>query len=153
MRTWSPRARHKGDFVTSRLFKTMLLLGAAGLAAPALAQTAPAPVPAPGRRRAAGRHRRSRRTSSSPAERRAENLQRVPISVAVVGGPELRNLQSGGEDILALSGRVPGLYAETTTGRIFPRFYIRGLGNIDFYLGASQPVSSSRTMLFWSMSS
>ncbi|MEG0084794.1 MAG: TonB-dependent receptor plug domain-containing protein, partial [Massilia sp.] len=29
----------------------------------------------------------------------------------------------------------------TTTGRIFPRFYIRGLGNIDFYLGASQPVS------------
>ncbi len=24
--------------------------------------------------------------------------------------------------------------------RIFPRFYIRGLGNIHFYLGASQPV-------------
>lgn len=130
----------KGNFVTSRLFKTMLLLGAAGLAAPALAQTAPAPVPAP--------------ADAAPqadtgdlgdivvtAERRAENLQRVPISVAVVGGPELRNLQSGGEDILALSGRVPGLYAETTTGRIFPRFYIRGLGNIDFYLGASQPVS------------
>jgi iron complex outermembrane recepter protein len=122
------------------VFKTMLLLGAAGLAAPALAQTAPAPVPAP--------------ADAAPqadtgdlgdivvtAERRAENLQRVPISVAVVGGPELRNLQSGGEDILALSGRVPGLYAETTTGRIFPRFYIRGLGNIDFYLGASQPVS------------
>ena len=36
---------------------------------------------------------------------------------------------------------MPSLYAETTTGRIFPRFYIRGLGNIDFYLGASQPVS------------
>ena len=130
----------KGNFVTSRVFKTMLLLGAASLAAPALAQTAPAPVPAP--------------ADAAPqadtgdlgdivvtAERRAENLQRVPISVAVVGGPELRNLQSGGEDILALSGRVPGLYAETTTGRIFPRFYIRGLGNIDFYLGASQPVS------------
>ncbi|MGH6978971.1 MAG: TonB-dependent receptor plug domain-containing protein, partial [Brevundimonas sp.] len=49
--------------------------------------------------------------------------------------------QAAGDDILALSGRVPGLYAETTTGRIFPRFYIRGLGNIDFYLGASQPVS------------
>ena len=30
---------------------------------------------------------------------------------------------------------------KTTTGRIFPRYYIRGLGNIDFYLGASQPVS------------
>ena len=36
---------------------------------------------------------------------------------------------------------MPSLYVESTTGRIFPRFYIRGLGNIDFYLGASQPVS------------
>ncbi|HYZ48943.1 MAG TPA: TonB-dependent receptor, partial [Sphingomonas sp.] len=75
------------------------------------------------------------------AQRRAENLQQVPISVAAVQGESLRNFQSGGDDILALSGRVPGLYAESTTGRIFPRFYIRGLGNIDFYLGASQPVS------------
>jgi iron complex outermembrane receptor protein len=75
------------------------------------------------------------------AERRSENLQRVPVSVAVVGGESLRDFQSGGEDILSLAGRVPGLYAESTTGRIFPRFYIRGLGNIDFYLGASQPVS------------
>jgi iron complex outermembrane receptor protein len=75
------------------------------------------------------------------AERRSENLQKVPISVGVVAGDQLRSFQSGGEDILALSGRVPGLYAETTTGRIFPRFYIRGLGNVDFYLGASQPVS------------
>lgn len=75
------------------------------------------------------------------AERRAENLQNVPVSVGVVGGDQLRAFQTGGDDIMALSGRVPGLYAETTTGRIFPRFYIRGLGNIDFYLGASQPVS------------
>jgi iron complex outermembrane receptor protein len=75
------------------------------------------------------------------AERRSENLQRVPVSVAVVAGQQLRDFQSGGEDILSLAGRVPGLYAESTTGRIFPRFYIRGLGNIDFYLGASQPVS------------
>ncbi|MEW6391927.1 MAG: TonB-dependent receptor [Pseudomonadota bacterium] len=75
------------------------------------------------------------------AERRSENLQRVPLSVAAVGGDQLRAVQAGGEDILALSGRVPSLYAETTTGRIFPRFYIRGLGNIDFYLGASQPVT------------
>jgi iron complex outermembrane receptor protein len=75
------------------------------------------------------------------AERRSENLQKVPLSVAAVGGEQLRAIQAGGDDILALSGKVPGLYAETTTGRIFPRFYIRGLGNIDFYLGASQPVS------------
>jgi iron complex outermembrane receptor protein len=75
------------------------------------------------------------------AERRSENLQKVPVSVGVVQGDQLRAIQSGGGDILELSARVPGLYAETTTGRIFPRFYIRGLGNIDFYLGASQPVS------------
>ncbi|NQE64699.1 TonB-dependent receptor [Caulobacter sp. RHG1] len=75
------------------------------------------------------------------AERRSVNLQKTPLSVAAVGGDQLRAVQAGGEDILALSGRVPSLYAETTTGRIFPRFYIRGLGNIDFYLGASQPVS------------
>jgi iron complex outermembrane recepter protein len=125
--------------VTSRLLKTMLLLGAAGLAAPALAQTAPAPAtPADAAPQA---DTGDLGDIVVTAERRSENLQRVPLSVAVVGGPELRSLQSGGEDILALSGRVPGLYAETTTGRIFPRFYIRGLGNIDFYLGASQPVS------------
>nr|WP_156956993.1 TonB-dependent receptor [Sphingomonas astaxanthinifaciens] len=75
------------------------------------------------------------------AQRRSERLQDVPISVTAVRGDALRDFQVGGEDILALSGRVPGLYAETTTGRIFPRFYVRGLGNIDFYLGASQPVS------------
>ena len=75
------------------------------------------------------------------AQRRSENLQKVPLSVSAVSGDMLRDFQAGGDDILALSGKVPGLYAETTTGRIFPRFYIRGLGNIDFYLGASQPVS------------
>lgn len=76
------------------------------------------------------------------AERRSENLQRVPLSVAVIGADEVRAAAAGGDDtLLSLSGRVPSFYAETTTGRIFPRFYIRGLGNIDFYLGASQPVS------------
>lgn len=75
------------------------------------------------------------------AERRSENLQKVPLSVAAVSGEQLRAVTADGGDILALSGKVPSFYAETTTGRIFPRFYIRGLGNIDFYLGASQPVS------------
>ncbi|WP_239017887.1 TonB-dependent receptor [Sphingomonas aracearum] len=76
------------------------------------------------------------------AERREENLQRVPVSVGVLAGEDLRTITAGGDDtLLSLAGRVPSLYVETTTGRIFPRFYIRGLGNIDFYLGASQPVS------------
>jgi len=76
------------------------------------------------------------------AQRRSENIQDVPISVGVVAGEGLRDYQAGGSDtLIALSGKVPSLYVESTTGRIFPRFYIRGLGNIDFYLGASQPVS------------
>lgn len=81
-------------------------------------------------------------TVTVTAEHREQNLQDVPVSVGVVQGAAMREYTAGGDDtLLALSGRVPGFYAETTTGRIFPRFYIRGLGNIDFYLGASQPVS------------
>jgi iron complex outermembrane receptor protein len=76
------------------------------------------------------------------AQRRSEDLQKVPLSVAVLKGATLNDLQASGADtLLSLSGQVPSLYVESTTGRIFPRFYIRGLGNIDFYLGASQPVS------------
>ena len=50
-------------------------------------------------------------------------------------------LVEGGADIRGLSARVPGLYVESSNGRVAPRFYIRGLGNIDFDLAASQPVS------------
>lgn len=75
------------------------------------------------------------------ATKRAESLQDVPISIATLSGENLESMFSGGEDVLALSGRVPGLYAESSNGRSAPRFYIRGLGNIDFDLAASQPVS------------
>ena len=75
------------------------------------------------------------------AQKREEALQDVPISVATTQGEKLNAMFSGSEDVLALSGRVPGLYAESSNGRAAPRFYLRGLGNIDFDLGASQPVS------------
>jgi iron complex outermembrane receptor protein len=76
------------------------------------------------------------------AQRRQENILSVPVSVAVMKPETLHDIQAGGADtLLSLAGRVPSLNVESTTGRIFPRFYIRGLGNIDFYLGASQPVS------------
>jgi len=75
------------------------------------------------------------------AQRRTENAMSVPIAVSVLSSDKLNDYSAaGGDTLLSLSGKVPGLYAETSTGRIFPRFYIRGLGNIDFYLGASQPV-------------
>ena len=75
------------------------------------------------------------------AQRREQSLQEVPLSVSALSGERLVTFLQGGEDIRALSGRVPGLYAESSNGRVAPRFYIRGLGNIDFDLAASQPVS------------
>jgi iron complex outermembrane receptor protein len=76
------------------------------------------------------------------AQRRVENAMTVPVAVSVIRPEALHDYQAAGADtLLSLSGRVPSLYVDDTTGRIFPRFYIRGLGNIDFYLGASQPVS------------
>ncbi len=75
------------------------------------------------------------------AQRRAENMQEVPISVSALEGERMDALFEGGEDIRALATRVPSLYAESSNGRISPRFYIRGLGNTDFDLAASQPVS------------
>jgi outer membrane receptor protein involved in Fe transport len=75
------------------------------------------------------------------AQKRSENIQEVPVSVAAVSGEKLSAVFAGGEDVLALSSRVPGLYIESSNGRAAPRFYIRGLGNADFDLAASQPVS------------
>ncbi len=75
------------------------------------------------------------------AQKREQTLQEVPFSIDVIGGQKLDVLSAAGEDILFLSGRTPSLYAEASSGRIFPRFYIRGLGNTDFDLNANQPVS------------
>ena len=47
----------------------------------------------------------------------------------------------GSQDIRALAARVPGLNIETSNGRTQPRFYLRGLGNIDFDVNANQPVA------------
>ncbi len=75
------------------------------------------------------------------AQRRVEDVQQVPVSVSAVGDEKLDVLGSGGDDVRFLSGRVPSLLIESSFGRAFPRFYIRGLGNTDFDLNASQPVS------------
>jgi iron complex outermembrane recepter protein len=75
------------------------------------------------------------------AQRREENIQDVPISVTAIGGERVDVFTQGGEDIRALAARVPSLYAESSNGRLAPRFYMRGLGNSDFDLAASQSVS------------
>jgi len=75
------------------------------------------------------------------ATKRTENIQDVPVSVTALTQDVLDEFGGGGDDIQYLSARVPSLIIESSFGRIFPRSYIRGLGNTDFDLNASQPVS------------
>ena len=75
------------------------------------------------------------------AQRRVENIQDVPVSISTLSSEKIDVFASGGNDVRFLSARVPSLNIESSYGRAFPRFYIRGLGNTDFDLNASQPVS------------
>lgn len=81
-------------------------------------------------------------TITVTAQRREENIQQVPVAVSVLDEEALDLITIGGNaDVRALSARTPSLLLESSFGRAFPRFYIRGLGNTDFDLNASQPVS------------
>ena len=75
------------------------------------------------------------------AQRRSENIRDVPFAVTALSPQTLQDISAGGADILSLSARVPSLQVESSNGRYAPRFYIRGLGNVDFDFTASQPVS------------
>ncbi len=75
------------------------------------------------------------------ATRRAENIQDIPISITALTPSEIEQISAGVPDIRFLNGRVANLTIESSYGRVFPRFYIRGYGNTDFDLNASQPVS------------
>jgi iron complex outermembrane receptor protein len=75
------------------------------------------------------------------AQRRREDAREVPLSLSVVGATQLQALGASARDVTALAAQAPSLQAESSFGRTFPRFYIRGLGNTDFDLNASQPVS------------
>jgi iron complex outermembrane receptor protein len=75
------------------------------------------------------------------ASRREESAKDVPVAVAVIAGEKLDVLNSSGLDVRFLAARVPSLQVESSFGRTFPRFYIRGLGNTDFDPNAAQPVS------------
>ncbi|MEM6857615.1 MAG: TonB-dependent receptor [Pseudomonadota bacterium] len=75
------------------------------------------------------------------ANRREESLQEVPVSAEILDQGRIGAIFSAAADTTALAGTVPGLNVESSNGRVAPRFYIRGLGNTDFDLAASQPVS------------
>lgn len=75
------------------------------------------------------------------AQRRTQNLQEVPVSVSVMKRDLLESASTAGDDIRFMSARIPSLKIESSFGRSYPRFYIRGLGNQDYDVNASQPVS------------
>ena len=75
------------------------------------------------------------------AQKREQTLSDVPAAVSALSGELVKEYLSGAQDIRALAARVPGLNIETSNGRTQPRFYLRGLGNIDFDVNANQPVA------------
>ncbi|TYQ21848.1 UNVERIFIED_ORG: iron complex outermembrane receptor protein [Zoogloea ramigera] len=110
----------------SKMHKRLLALSAVMPMGAAMAQTATQP---------------QLETVVVTAQRRAENIKDVPVSVTMLKDERLDVLLSGGQDIRVLAGKVPSLNIESSNGRTFPRFYIRGYGNTDFNAFASQPVS------------
>lgn len=75
------------------------------------------------------------------AQKREQSPQDIPSAVSAIPAESVRDYLSAGENIRALAGRVPSLQIESSNGRQSPRFYIRGLGNYDFDVNATQPVS------------
>jgi iron complex outermembrane receptor protein len=124
-------AVREGDHMTKRFIgrscaaAAVFSLAAAGAAAAAEADTTATPVG----------------ELTVTAQHEVENIQDVPLSLSAVSGEKLDVIRSSGGDIRVLSSRIPSLTLESSYGRIFPRPYIRGLGNTDFDLNASQPVS------------
>ncbi len=75
------------------------------------------------------------------AQKREQSLQDIPASVSAISGQFVNEILTAGENIRGLNARVPSLVVESSNGRQSPRFYIRGVGNYDFDVNATQPVS------------
>jgi iron complex outermembrane receptor protein len=98
--------------------------------APAMAQAGPAPAAAAALEQIV-----------VTAQHKPEFAKNVPFAVTSLTSKTVDMLSADGEDIRVLSAQVPSLYIESSFGRVYPRFYIRGLGNSDFTYNAQQPVS------------
>ncbi len=128
-------------YVSTLLFAMIVVCGTAAAQETPAVVTAPQQVPPPTPPPATEDDEPLLESIEVTAQKRAEDVIDVPVAVSTVSQEAVELLTSGGADIKALSGRVPSLLIESSFGRAFPRFYIRGLGNTDFDLNASQPVS------------
>ena len=75
------------------------------------------------------------------AQKREQDIQDIPFGISTLDAEVFAETFVGGADALALASRLPSLYVESSNGKLAPRFYIRGIGNVDFDLNASQPIS------------
>lgn len=125
---------------TTKLVLTTSLLAALATT-PALAQTTSASEAAVAEPQPASSESDEPGDVVVTALRREQLAKDVPVAVTAISGEKLDVINSSGLDIRFLSGRTPSLQAESSFGRTFPRFYIRGLGNTDFDPNAQQPVS------------
>src|SRR5258705_11830837 len=111
--------------ILSSSISALALATACMFASPAAAQTTAEPAPA-------------QQPQADPAQvgvgeivvtaqRRSENLQNVPVSVGIIDKQQLAAINTGGAHHPGTSGPVPGINIESSFGRTFPRFYIRGL--------------------------
>ena len=127
---------YEGDMMEKKS-RAALMAGAAlfGFAA------ALAPTPALAQSSAPGSSASGLEEVIVTARKSEERAKDVPVSITALSGATLQAVSAGGADISFLSARVPSVNVESSFGRTFPRFYIRGLGNTDFDLNASQPVS------------
>jgi len=73
------------------------------------------------------------------AQKRSENLQDVPISVAAFSAEQVREL--GLSRPLDVGYQVPGLVAKSPNGDSSPLFTIRAVGVTDFTVGNNSPTS------------
>jgi iron complex outermembrane receptor protein len=97
----------------------------------ALAQTAPAPAPQPDAPP-------SVQEIIVTAQKRAENLQDVPVSVTALSAQALQDRHVA--DLLDLSNLAPGLQIKTDDTAANPRIFIRGVGLNDFNPATASPI-------------
>src|SRR5579859_1548914 len=75
------------------------------------------------------------------AQHRAQADKDVAETVSTISTDNLDEFTAGGADITFLNARVHSLYANSSYGRTYPVFSIRGFGDNDFDYNAQQPVA------------
>jgi len=117
---------------TTTLLATTALL----IAAPAFSQTGPADAAAP----------QQAADATAPgeiivtAQKRAENVQRVPVAVSVIGGAQLDTL--GGTNIENAQYLVPTLNFRKSSAAINQFLFLRGIGTSTFSIAGEPSVST-----------